>query len=130
MMRSPRLGLIALLLLAACSVGGKVKNYGPANSPAGASVTLELTGKRILSGELLAMEDSSLVLQAAGELHRVRLVLIKSGKAPKLRFSGSRLEPEARERLRLISRYPQGISPELKSRLLQAYGQTEVQEPS
>ena len=35
---------------------------------------------------------------------------------------------EARERLRLISRYPQGMSPELEARLLEAYGQSRVLE--
>jgi hypothetical protein len=122
--------LLLLLLLVQCSVGTKVKNYQPAQGPAGAAVTLELSGQRSLTGELLTVEDSTLLLQAGGQLHRVRLSRVATGKAPKLTFRGSAIRPEQRERLRLISRYPQGVSPELLSRLLRAYGQTEVQETS
>ncbi|HKP49385.1 MAG TPA: hypothetical protein VJU17_05170 [Gemmatimonadales bacterium] len=127
--RSGRFGLIALLLSAGCSVGSKVKNYAPAQGPAGAMLELELEGKRALIGELMAVADSSLLVQSGGRLHRVRLALIESGKAPSVRFTSAPLPPEVREHLRLISRYPQGISPELESRLLQAYGQTELEEP-
>jgi hypothetical protein len=124
-----RLYTLALLLPAACSVGTTGKNYAPGKSPAGASVMLELSGgRRTLSGELLAVEDSSLVVQSGGQLHRIPLRLIQSGKAPKLSFSGAGLKPPDREQLRLISRYPQGVSPELERRLLEAYGQTAVEE--
>ena len=129
-MRSSRVSLIALMLLTGCSVGSKVKNYAPAQGPAGATVELELAGKKALTGELLAVADSSLLVQSSGQLIRVRLPLIQSGRAPNLSFTGAELKPKDRERLRLISRYPQGVSPELESRLLQAYGQTAVQEPS
>jgi hypothetical protein len=121
-------GLIALILLAGCAVGSKAKNYAPAQGPAGATVELELVGKPALTGELLAVADSSLLVQSDGRLHRVRWSLIASGKAPKVSFTGPTPEAEVRERLRLISRYPQGVSPELQSRLLQAYGQTGVEE--
>jgi hypothetical protein len=89
---------------------------------------LELEGKRALTGELMAVADSSLLVQSGGRLHRVRFALIESGKAPGVRFTSATLPPEVREQLRLISRYPQGVSPELQRRLLQAYGQTEVEE--
>ena len=120
--------LVALLLLAGCAVGSKAKNYAPAQGPAGATLELELAGERALTGELLAVTDSSLLVQSDSRLHRVRWSLIDSGKAPKISFSGPAPKPEVRERLRLISRYPQGVSPELQSRLLQAYGQTGVEE--
>lgn len=129
-MRSSRAWLIAVTVLAGCSVGTRAKNYAPAKGPAGATVQLELTGNRALAGELLAVEDSSLLVLSQRQLMRVGLPLIQSGKAPKLSFTGAALKGEARERLRLISRYPQGVSPDLETRLLQAYGQTGVQEPS
>jgi len=37
---------------------------------------------------------------------------------------------DVRTRLRLISRYPQGVTGELETRLLQAYGQSAVDEVS
>ena len=116
------------MLLAGCTVGSKVKNYPPAQAPAGATLELELAGQRALTGELLAVADSALLVQSGGRLHRVRVALIRLGNGPRVSFTGATLEPEVRERLRLISRYPQGVSPELQSRLLQAYGQTRVEE--
>jgi hypothetical protein len=128
---SSRAWLLALTLLAGCSVGHGVKNYPPAEGPAGATVKLGLTGNRTVSGELLAAEDSSLTLLSDGQLVRVELSLIQTGNVPKLSFTGAELRKGGvRERLRLISRYPQGISPDLETRLLQAYGQAAVQEPS
>ena len=130
-MRSTRPWLIALALLAGCMVGTTVKNYAPAQGPAGATVKLELTGNRTLAGELLAVQDSSLTILSGGQLIRVRMPLVQTGNAPKLSFTAAELKNGGvRERLRLISRYPQGISPDLETRLLQAYGQTGVQETS
>ena len=129
-MRSSRPRVIALMLLAACSVGTSVKNFAPAKGPAGATVTLRLISNRTLAGELLAVADSSLLVQSGGQLFRVGLPRIVSGTAPKLSFTAAELKDEVRERLRLLSRYPQGVSPELETRLLQAYGQSGVQEPS
>jgi len=117
-----------LLFLAACSVGTTSRSYPPATGPAGATVTLELTGKRHVVGELLAVEDTTLLVLQERELVRVPLPLITSGKAPKLSFSGQSLTGEPRERLRLISRYPQGVGAELEARLLEAYGQSGVRE--
>jgi len=37
-----------------------------------------------------------------------------------------RIDPTHREQLRLVSRFPAGLSPELRARLLAAYGQTEA----
>lgn len=120
----------ALILLTACSVGTTGRNYAPAKGPAGATVSLELTGKRTMTGELLAVEQGSLLMLAGRQLVRVALPVIQFGKAPKVSFTGGTLKDAVRQRLRLISRYPQGVSPDLEARLLEAYGQTLVQEVS
>jgi hypothetical protein len=123
----PALGASTLLLLlVACSIGTTGRNYQPAKGPAGAIVTLELSGQRKAVGELLAVEDSALLVLQGRELVRVSLPLILSGKAPKVSFTGGNLTAETRERLRLISRYPQGVSAELEARLREAYGQSGV----
>jgi hypothetical protein len=122
--------LAALILLTACSVGTTGRNYAPAKGPAGATVTLELTGKRTMGGELLAVEPGTLLVLSGRQLFRVALPAVRSGKAPKVVFSGNPLQDQLRERLRLISRYPQGVSAELEARLLEAYGQAAIQEVS
>lgn len=88
-------------------------------------MVLTLSEGRTLRGELLAVEDSTLLLAVEGSLHRVPLRAVVRGAAPRLGFT-DRLEPGTRERLRLISRYPQGVSPDLERRLLQAYGREAV----
>jgi hypothetical protein len=120
--------IAALLLLAACMVGTTGRGYAPAKGPAGATVSLDLAGKREVSGELLAVEEATLLVLQEGQLIRVAVTLIESGKAPKVSFKG--LTGATRERLRLISRYPQGVSPELEARLLQAYGLPSVRQIS
>ena len=116
---------LALSILTACQVGTRAKNSQPANGPAGAMVNIQLTDKSRTSGELLAVESSSLLLLQADVLTRIPLSRIRSGAAPKVGFDG-RLGGNSRERLRLISRYPQGVSPELEGQLLRAYGQNQV----
>ena len=109
-----------LLLLGACYVGPSVKRYAPAHGPAGAAVKLELRGDRTVGGELLAVEDGTLLLLEARQLVRVDVAAIRSLRGPNI--STGALDDAARERLRLVSRYPQGVSPELEASLLLAYG--------
>jgi hypothetical protein len=123
-MRPHILLALAITLLGGCQVGTQAKNYPPATGPAGAIVNIELSDKSKLSGELLAVEPTSLLLRIP-EVVRVPLAQVRSGRAPKVRFD-SKLRGNSRERLRLISRYPQGVTPELEALLLQAYGQGEV----
>jgi hypothetical protein len=121
----PPLGI--LLGLAACSIGPKVEGYQPAQGPAGAEVTIALTDDRTVGGELLAVEDTTFLLVSGRELVRIGMGGVRTLKAP--RFSASRqllVTAPARERLQRISRYPQGVSPELEARLLEAYGLSDV----
>ena len=123
-MRPFALIVLSLTLLAGCQVGTHARNYPPATGPAGAIVNIELSDRSKLTGELLAVEPTSLLLRIP-ELVRVPLAQVRSGRAPKVGFDG-KLKGNSRERLRLISRYPQGVNPELEAQLLQAYGQDEV----
>jgi hypothetical protein len=124
-MRATRL-LALLSAVVGCSVGTTARSYQPAKGPAGAAVTLELTEHRSLGGELLAVEDTTLLLVGNDQLIRVDVTSIRKLKGPKLSVSGPNLIGPTRERLRLISRYPQGVSPELEARLLGAYGRSSV----
>jgi hypothetical protein len=124
-----RAQLPALMLLAACSVGTTGRNYAPAKGPAGGTVSLELDGQRTMIGELLAVQPGSLLLLEGRELVRVPIPIIRTGYAPKVSFTAATFE-QLRGRLRLISRYPQGVSPELEARLLEAYQLTRIREVS
>jgi hypothetical protein len=106
-------------------VGTHARNYPPAKGPAGATVDLRFTDRTRSTGELLAVETSALLLLQGNQLIRVPLAQIRSGSAPKVSFD-RQLRGDTRERLRLISRYPQGVSSDLETQLLRAYGLTEI----
>ena len=116
---------LALVPTVACSAGPNVSSFAPAQSPAGAIVNVHLK-KQTVRGELLAAGDTALVLRA-GVLVLVPYTAIKSLEL--LQFeSGYRIDgaaPDAATRalLRLRSRFPQGMAPELLTRLLVAYHQ-------
>ncbi len=120
-----RFSALAIVVLG-CAVGTTSANYQPARGPAGAAVTIAAQGGTIVLGELLAVESQTLLVREDRRLVRVAFDRIESLRAPKINLKGSGLAPADERRLRLISRYPQGVSPELERQLLAAYGQDAV----
>jgi hypothetical protein len=123
-----RLGVIVLGVALACSVGPKPENVLPAHDPAGATVGLQVrigSSRRVVTGELLAVEDSGLLVRDTTRIVLVRNRALRSGtllaSGVGLSFSG-KPDNYTSERLRLLSRYPAGVSPDLLRRLLAAYG--------
>ena len=124
-MRAIRYGAM-LLVLSGCMIGSSAEKYQPARGPAGATVKIQLVDKSRMEGELLAVEEASLLIRQGDELLRVPVASIRRGEAPQVSFRGSNLTGKQREDLQLISRYPKGVSAQLEQSLLQAYGQTSV----
>ena len=127
-MRTRYLGPV--LLGMACSVGPRAEKFAPARDPGGVEVRLDFgKGKRRAVGELIAVRDTALLIREDSVIELVRLASIRNGSAT---ASGSRAvfsrKPTraTRERLRLLSRYPNGVPPELLRQLLDAYGQSEL----
>ena len=123
---------IVLASIAACSLGPRASEDPIATGPAGAQVQVVLardsrSGAVTVSGELLAVSDSGLWLvvdedypawAAFTVLQRVELEIAGSPG-----YDGPGAPPSAmRDRFRLASRYPQGVTPALLKRLLSAYG--------
>ena len=89
-------------------------------------------------GELLEIRDDGIVFSAASaDDAEDELVFVAWSRATRVRateFGGYRAEvgrslewnAETKERFRLISRFPQGISPEIMDRLLAAHRQEEL----
>ena len=120
--------LVALVGVMGCAVGPTTRNFGPATGPRGIAADLRVrwgpTGR--LQGELLEVQDTALVLLSA---NRVLLVPIRVIGVGRFARRGTLIE-EGRtsrsnlERLRIVSRFPAGLSPEIRASLLAAYGQT------
>ncbi|HYU27916.1 MAG TPA: hypothetical protein VEK83_02705 [Gemmatimonadales bacterium] len=119
----------ALVLAAGCYHGPGLGNFEPAHSPEGIAADLHLRKTRV-RGELLAVQDSALIVLAdPGGIVMVPVDSIRLGSfgdlGPLLGESGD--VARSRERLRLLSRFPAGLTAELRTRLLAAYGQREIQ---
>jgi hypothetical protein len=123
-----------LLLVAALVAGGCIKTVGKgpeafpvANSPAGVAAGVSVRSGGMIVGELLEVRDTALVLLRGTEVVLVPNVLILN-----VRFQGSNLRTQSvtpaefvGSGLRLLARYPSGISPTVMAALLSASGRSE-----
>lgn len=132
--------VLAVVGLAGCRTGMSVDRFEPASSPNGVTAHLT-TADGELAGELIEMQASGLlILTAVGtqagappQKAVLRLVPFSAVRTSTFRQlggvslrDGRAPTPSVRERLRLVSRFPHGLSPELLKQLLARYGQTEV----
>lgn len=133
--------VVAVLLLASCHVGPQIVESDLGRHPQGADVLVELIekagSKRIeYRGELLDVRDDGLVVAIDDDADEgIRVGLIPWGKihrasttelpgiAVRTSQGASQREASTAE-LRNVSRFPQGLSPELMTRLLLHYGQS------
>ena len=131
---------LAAVSLTACHVGPQVKDLDLANNPEGATIEVQVLpadgqDKLKFEGELLEIRDDGIVFSGASDAEADdELILVVWSRATRVRaieFGGYRAEvgrslewnAETKERFRLISRFPQGISPEIMDGLLAAHRQ-------
>ena len=142
-------GPIAIVLLAGfaggCAYGMTKEKFRPAQSPRGIETRIT-TSAAEFAGELIEIRQTGLVLlsqkrfstarNGMTETAERRLRLVPYAAVLSSRFEqldrrlyiiAGRTPPDNdRERLRLVSRFPQGLSPEVLSQLLEQLGQTEL----
>jgi hypothetical protein len=116
------------LAAAGCVIGPTLAKFEPAHVPTGLAVRL-VTNAGTVVGELLEVREDALLVDAADVITLVPYNAIKSANTSaqaRIRFGGGRA-PDAseRNRLRLLSRFPQGLSPPLLQRLLENRRQRE-----
>ena len=139
-----RAGLgFVVVSLSACHVGPQIKDLDLAHNPEGATVEIQvlaLEGKSKLKfeGELLEIGDDGVIFLGADAKDSAdEVIFVAWSRAARVKATqfggysasmGRSLEwsPETKERFRLISRFPQGISPEIMDGLLAAYRQEEL----
>lgn len=119
--------LIAVSLATGCRFGPKMEKLSIARSPSGAAIeAATFTGP--VKGELLSVTDDGVVVLQANRLINVRFAEIRDARIKELgsdyRFGGEkRPDPDTMTRLRRVSRFPQGITPEIQATLLTLYPQ-------
>ena len=123
--------MLLLVLLAACQVGTKPKAFAPAVTPNGVTATIRTVQGTTVTGELLAVEDSALLVWRTGSaMARVPLDAVREASFAQLRVAidrGYAMSRDDREQLRLTSRFPQGIRDDTMARLLEASGAQAVE---
>jgi len=125
------IALVVALALAGCHWGPRLENFAPAREVRGADVSLT-TRDGISRGELLAVSDSGLLVLLDLKVSFVPASFVEHGKVVDLgadyHFDGAPHFPSTSvNRLRPVSRFPQGVDASLLRRLLQLHGQTSVE---
>ena len=124
----------ALALIAgatACSWGATPSRMRRLAQPAGVTVTVHMPEFAVpLHGELYAVDSTSLYV-VFGQLTRVRFDRLSQLVVDDLRTaysaSGTQLfDPSWRERMRLLSRFPQGLTGTLRQRVLAELKQADI----
>ena len=114
-----------LLATLACHLGGRVDRFAPAKQPAGVALTFWLRGGATGQGELLAVQDTALVVLAQDTVTLVPYRVLTAGRFSQVGELTETPPPgDFAEKLRQVSRFPQGLTPEMLTRLLAAYGQS------
>ena len=128
-MTTRRIGAgLAALALVACHVGTRASSFAPAIDPEGVSARI-VTHAATFEAELLAVSDTALLLLRNRTVVLARYAVIREATFQQVSETVERgVAPDSttRERLRLISRFPQGVSREQLRALLAAYGQPAV----
>jgi hypothetical protein len=115
--------------LSGCYFGQTAAKFEPARGPRGVAVSITTVSRMNVFGELIEVGSESLLVNTAPAVVLVPYTAIE--RAAFLQTGlfidhGQAPSPSTREKLRLLSRFPQGLSPALRQALLDARGQTEV----
>lgn len=88
-------------------------------------MTFWLRGGATGQGELLAVQDTALVVLAQDTVTLVPYRILTAGRFSQVGELTETPPPrDFAEKVRLVSRFPQGLTPEMLTRLLAAYGQS------
>lgn len=149
MSAQPIVTLAACTVLSACAteMGVAIEDFRPAQGPAGVETELSMQRRLVpgnrLSGELLAAGADGLLLLLDKPLatadgprrlvqapfFTIRSIRLSQVGSFRVRSEGAALDAKRIERLKLLSRFPQGLSEPLLAELMRAYGETAVYVP-
>jgi len=121
---------LSLLAFSACVIGKSGKDLAIAAIPGGAQATVVSRGGAI-SGELVAVRDDGVVLSAQKQLSFFPFASLGGLTIGQMKDDyrlspGERPSREKLDRLRLVSHFPQGLTPEVERQLLAQLGQAAI----
>ena len=121
-------------LISGCRYGVSARTFPPALGPNGVTIRVSTENQQFV-GELLEVRDTAFVLLSNRTVRLLPYSVIVEANArggdSTLTVRGGR-PPDSgtQEKLRLLSRFPQGLSPELLGEVLSAHGQTDLADAS
>jgi hypothetical protein len=138
--------LLLVLAISACQLGPRIDKFEQARRPEGITTTIELrhgfSDAGPLEGELLEVREHGLLLRVQENREDRRLAFVPYSAMEEVEFDQMNLRVvgqqnelteeywpasiQDRKKLRLLSRFPQGLSTPLLEQLLAAEGQTAV----
>lgn len=122
-----RIAIMILSLVSLdCSFGQRVSSLSVAHQPGGARATVVERAGTIADVELLAVDDTGMVVLWSQNVAYLAFANTSkfSSNAINVTFANGSAPPhEEWMRLRLMSRFPQGLTPDLEARLLAAFHQ-------
>lgn len=139
--------LIGLSIAGCATVGVEVDEFKPAQGPQGVHMELKLNGDIVdgnsIEGELLAVRADGVVLNVLNHTDKAepsaRLVWVPFRMMNKARLEqmgsvriksqGQAMDEKNLNKLRLVARFPQGLSDELLATLLAESGQAQIEVP-
>jgi hypothetical protein len=135
-MRSPLLvraaGPAILATVAACQWGTRPREFRPARGPAGAEVAVHVAGeRRDRLGELYAVDTAGVLIARNARLVRIAWARLAAMDVERLGNDydvspRETVDAAKRERLSLVSRFPQGLSGPLLAQVLARFRQDAV----
>jgi hypothetical protein len=133
MRRKTMLMLFVISLAGACTWGTRVKSLALANTPGGANAFYELKGEELRALAEVYAADTAAVFLRDGRLRRIpwtRLAYLdfEALGQPYDVVRGVRPDSARLARIRLVSRFPQGLSGPLLAQVLVALKQDAVEE--
>jgi hypothetical protein len=120
--------ILAACTLQACRFGPTVENFPPAHTPKGISGHV-MTSRGNYTAELIEVRGDGIVILEAQTFRLIPYTAVVSARfdgIPQTISSGHAPSRKGHERLRLVSRFPQGLTPELLLQLLAANGQKDL----
>jgi hypothetical protein len=126
--------LLVVGTVSACRYGTSAETFPPAQGPEGVTVRVE-TDSSGLRGELIEVRGDGIVLRVGGQVWLLGYSLIQSSRFEQyddeFGMGDGKVPPqEARDRMRLLARFPQGLDAQKLDDLLGLYGQTRFRTPN
>jgi hypothetical protein len=130
-MPNRRRAILLALATVACRFGPTARTFIRDHGAHGIRADIVTVQGSSVVGELLAVEDTGLLIEGGDALTRVAYAAIRHARFDQggaTLADDKTVSPSARETLRLRSRFPQGVSEDLLRQLLAVRGQTAVRE--